>query len=88
MVYPKRYVAEAVQIYQRLYIMWQMRGSVPVRNITMQPAPADKTGRVRKRPSWGQDCAGCLACYHVCPRHAVMYGKATVGKGQYMNPMV
>lgn len=60
----------------------------PVRNITMQPAPADKTGRVRKRPSWGQDCAGCLACYHVCPRHAVMYGKLTDGKGQYMNPMV
>ena len=35
-------------------------------------------------PQWGSDCALCLRCYHICPAHAVGYGKATDGKGQYM----
>lgn len=35
------------------------------------------------RPVWGADCAMCLACYHHCPEHAVGYGNATKGKGQY-----
>lgn len=37
-------------------------------------------------PQWGANCALCLRCYHVCPRHAVAYGKATDGKGQYLCP--
>lgn len=36
------------------------------------------------RPLWGNDCAMCLRCYHICPAHAVAYGKATRDKGQYM----
>ena len=36
------------------------------------------------RPEWHDSCALCLRCYHVCPRHAVAYGKATSGKGQYL----
>lgn len=61
----------------------------PLHNIGMQQAPEpDRSGRRRKYPVWGDNCAGCLACYHVCPRHAVMYGKATVNKGQYFNPSV
>jgi len=32
------------------------------------------------------DCTSCLACYHVCPQHAVQYGKKTKGKGHYFNP--
>ena len=35
---------------------------------------------------WGMDCTSCLACYHVCPQHAVQYGKRTKDKGQYFNP--
>ena len=35
-----------------------------------------------KRPHWGKDCALCLRCYHICPRHSIAYGKATDGKGQ------
>lgn len=38
------------------------------------------------RPKWGRDCAMCLECYHVCPRHAVAYGNATSKKGQYSGP--
>lgn len=38
------------------------------------------------RPSWGNNCCSCLACYHSCPRHAVEYGSATSSKGQYFLP--
>lgn len=36
-----------------------------------------------KKPCWGKDCAMCLRCYHICPRHAVQYGNATGNKGQW-----
>lgn len=48
----------------------------PMKNITV----------VEGKPVWGKDCTSCLACYHVCPRQAVQYGKRTKGKGQYFNP--
>lgn len=35
-------------------------------------------------PVWGPDCAFCLRCYHICPHHAVAYGKITARKGQYL----
>lgn len=38
-------------------------------------------------PHWGDRCALCLRCYHICPRRSVAYGRATDGKGQYMNPI-
>lgn len=44
----------------------------PMANITIQAG----------RPRWSQNCAMCLACYHVCPYHAVEYGKITFPKGQ------
>lgn len=46
----------------------------PTGNITL-----DET----HRPQWGQECMICLACYHICPRHAVKYGRQTRNKGQY-----
>ena len=36
-----------------------------------------------KRPTWGTQCANCLACYHICPHRAIEYGKYSKGKGQY-----
>lgn len=47
----------------------------PMNNITISAGP-----------EWGDNCALCLACYHVCPVHAVMYGRRTSRKGQYMAP--
>ena len=44
--------------------------SCPMNNITQLP------------PAWGGNCAMCLRCYHICPHHAVAYGKETGGKGQ------
>lgn len=46
--------------------------------------PMDNIVMEDSRPAWGDRCALCLRCYHVCPRHAVAYGKATRGKGQYL----
>lgn len=48
--------------------------------------PMKNVRLVSRRPVWGDDCAFCLACYHVCPRHAVAYGTKTSGKGRYMAP--
>ena len=39
--------------------------------------------KVEDKPQWGNDCTMCLACYHVCPEHAIHYGKQTKKKGQY-----
>lgn len=50
--------------------------SCPMENIAMKPGG----------PEWGKHCALCLRCYHICPTHAVAYGKATDGKGQYICP--
>lgn len=38
-------------------------------------------------PQWGNVCCSCLGCYHVCPVHAVEYGKETKKKGQYLFPL-
>ena len=59
----------------------------PLDNIRMEASSPQESGG-RKYPVWDSDCAGCLACYHICPRHAVMYGKATAKKGQYFNPFL
>lgn len=45
--------------------------------------PLNNIGMTDGRPCWGKQCAGCLRCYHLCPHHAVAYGKATAGKGQW-----
>lgn len=38
-------------------------------------------------PVWnGRRCAMCERCYHSCPVHAIAYGSATDGKGQYLFP--
>ena len=38
------------------------------------------------RPTWGDNCAYCLRCYHGCNVHAVAYGNQTRNKGQYLHP--
>ncbi len=48
----------------------------PVKNITITASG----------PKWGRRCELCLGCYHACPVHAIEYGSATKGKGQYRGP--
>ena len=38
------------------------------------------------RPHWNGNCTTCEACYHACPKNAINFGKATLGKGQYRFP--
>lgn len=45
----------------------------PLQNITMQ----------NDRPKWNGHCTNCMSCYHRCPKNAINFGKASVGKGQY-----
>lgn len=49
------------------------RRECPMQNIT-----ADTHGR----PFWGDNCAFCTACYHVCPHHAIANGRFCSAKGQ------
>lgn len=53
-----------------------------IRSCPQQNIHPDSDGR----PVWHDDCAYCLRCYHVCPNHAVAYGKHTSRKGQYLHP--
>lgn len=40
-------------------------------------------------PVWqGDDCTECLACVHRCPEQAIEYGKVSVGRRRYMNPVL
>lgn len=38
-----------------------------------------------KKPVWKHTgrCMTCLACYHICPRHAISFNGMTKNKGQY-----
>lgn len=37
-------------------------------------------------PTWGNNCAMCLRCYHHCPARAIQYGSRTRSKGHYTPP--
>lgn len=41
-----------------------------------------KMSAVDAKPEWNGKCAGCLRCYHQCPKHAVHFGSMTKNKGQ------
>ena len=45
----------------------------PTKNITI----------VDGHPQWQNNCTNCLACYHVCPKHSIIFGKFSKNKGQY-----
>ena len=47
----------------------------PMDNIAMTGADG--------KPAWDNECMLCTRCYHICPTHAVEYGRQTAGKGQY-----
>lgn len=49
--------------------------------------PMDNIELKDGRPVWGDRCALCLRCYHICPRHAVAYGNVTGSKGQWQGSL-
>ena len=38
------------------------------------------------KPVWGEKCCHCSACINRCPKKAIEYGKASVGKNRYVAP--
>lgn len=55
----------------------------PVGNIIMGTPLKGERGGCLDVPQWQSHCAGCLACYHACPHHAINFGNQTQKKGQY-----
>ena len=55
----------------------------PVGNIIMGTPLKGERGGGLDVPQWQSHCAGCLACYHACPHHAINFGNQTQKKGQY-----
>lgn len=45
--------------------------------------PAANISLTDGHPKWSKICFSCTACYHVCPRRAIDYGRFTKGKPQY-----
>jgi len=47
-----------------------------------------KTIRIENgKPSWNGPCTHCMACISYCPKEAIEFGKATVGKVRYKCPI-
>ena len=40
---------------------------------------------VNNKPQWGNNCSTCLACFHWCPKKAVIAGKMLNKREQYHN---
>lgn len=50
--------------------------SCPLGNIRM----------VDSRPVWGDVCTHCVSCINRCPKHAIEYGRKSLGKPRYVCP--
>ncbi|MCH5279596.1 MAG: EFR1 family ferrodoxin [Christensenellaceae bacterium] len=50
--------------------------------------PLGNISQSGSRPVHSKHCTDCLACYHVCPRHAIAFTCFTRGKGQYLHPQI
>lgn len=48
--------------------------------------PLKNIGMENGKPKWYGSCTTCNACYHSCPQNAIQFGKASLGKGQYLFP--
>ena len=48
--------------------------------------PLNNIQLVDKKPVWGDNCTHCVACINRCPKHAIEYGKMSLGKPRYVCP--
>lgn len=49
--------------------------------------PVDNIKMKNKRPKWDDHCEECLACVHVCPKHAILIDGVKYKK-TYINPNI
>ncbi len=47
-----------------------------------------QTIKVLSKPTWGTECAQCMACLHLCPTEAIQFSKGSEKKGRYKNPNI
>ena len=51
--------------------------------------PAGAISMVDGRPAWTKSkCLKCCGCINRCPTSAIQYGKRTVNRGRYVNPIL
>ena len=48
--------------------------------------PLNNIKIVDGKPLWGRNCTHCMACICRCPKEAIEYGQASVGKRRYVCP--
>ena len=52
-----------------------------------QVCPTQNLVLKENKPTWNSEkCQRCLACFHLCPKEAVEYGRVTKKKTRYKNP--
>ena len=56
--------------------------------ICKKVCPADNINMSGGYPEWLHRCQQCLACIHTCPSKAIEFGKTTIGRERYLNPLV
>lgn len=44
--------------------------------------------KVNDKPVFADACVQCMACIQRCPEAAIQYGKSTLKKGRYVNPII
>lgn len=69
------------------YKKWHVTDACTGCGLCAQACPVNNIIMKDGRPVWGKDCLSCVSCYHECPHHAIEYGSATKGKGQYLRRM-
>lgn len=50
--------------------------------------PVNNIKVVEKRPQWENKCANCLACFHWCPKKAVVINKFLKKRNRYHHPEI
>jgi Pyruvate/2-oxoacid:ferredoxin oxidoreductase delta subunit len=56
--------------------------------ICVKICPVDNIEMVDEKPSWGNRCEQCFACFHWCPEESVQYGKKTLEQVRYHHPEI
>jgi len=54
--------------------------------LCVKKCPLGNISLLEGRPIWSGHCTHCMACISHCPKEAIEYGKASVGKRRYVCP--
>jgi len=57
-------------------------------SICKKVCPVNNIEIVDKKPKWGNNCAACLACFHWCPKKAIVINGMISKRHQYHHPEI